>query len=375
MASSFGHSFRITTYGESHGGAVGVIIDGCPPQVPLTEEDVQVDLDRRRPGQSDIVTPRKEEDTCQILSGTFNGITLGTPISIMVKNKDQRSGSYDEMRTKYRPSHADYTYDAKYGLRAWAGGGRASARETIGRVAAAAVAKKVLNYLAPNLEIVSYVKSIQDLVADVDSETVQFEDIESNIVRTGDPKMVEPMIERIKEVRSKGDSIGGVVECVVRGVPTGLGEPVFDKIDADLAKAMLSLPATKGFEIGSGFEGTKMSGSEHNDHFKMKDGSVRTLTNRSGGTQGGLTNGENLVFRVAFKPTATIMTEQPTVSTDKEDTELKGRGRHDACVLPRAVPIVEAMAALVLVDHALRQRGQNAPLLPDSLLPSIHDVL
>jgi len=375
MASSFGHSFRITTYGESHGGSVGVVVDGCPPQIPLTEEDIQVDLDRRRPGQSDIVTPRKEEDTCQILSGTFEGITLGTPISITVKNKDQRSGAYDEMRTKYRPSHADYTYDAKYGLRAWAGGGRASARETIGRVAAAAVAKKVLKHLAPNLEIVSYVKSIQDLVADVDPDTVTFDDVESNIVRTGDPKMVEPMIERIKEVRADGNSIGGVVECVVRGVPTGLGEPVFDKIDADLAKAMLSLPATKGFEIGSGFEGTKMTGREHNDHFRMKDGSVRTLTNRSGGSQGGMTNGEPLVFRVAFKPTATIMTEQPTVSTDKEDTELKGRGRHDACVLPRAVPMVEAMAALVLVDHALRQRGQNAPLTPDSLLPSVHEVL
>ena len=334
-----------------------------------------MDLDRRRPGQSDIVTPRKEEDTCQILSGTFEGITLGTPISITVKNKDQRSGAYDEMRTKYRPSHADYTYDAKYGLRAWAGGGRASARETIGRVAAAAVAKKVLKHLAPNLEIVSYVKSIQDLVANVDPDTVKFDDVESNIVRTGDPKMVEPMIERIKEVRADGNSIGGVVECVVRGVPTGLGEPVFDKIDADLAKAMLSLPATKGFEIGSGFEGTKMTGREHNDHFRMKDGTVRTLTNRSGGSQGGMTNGEPLIFRVAFKPTATIMTEQPTVSTDKEDTDLKGRGRHDACVLPRAVPMVEAMAALVLVDHALRQRGQNAPLTPDSLLPSIHDVL
>lgn len=358
MASSFGHVFRIHTYGESHGGGVGVVIDGCPPRIPLSEEDIQKELDRRRPGQSEIVTPRNEEDRCEILSGVFDGQTLGSPISILVRNKDQRSSAYEEMAVKYRPSHADFTYDAKYGIRAWAGGGRASARETIGRVAAAAVARKVLDSLAPGIEILSWVRSIQDINADVDPLTVTTEQIESNIVRTGDPNAVEPMIERIKQVRGEGNSVGGVVECVIRHCPLGLGEPVFDKLEAELAKAMLSLPATKGFEIGSGFAGTLLTGREHNDHFRMEDGKVRTTTNRSGGIQGGISNGEAIQFRVAFKPTATIMTSQPTISKDREDTELKGRGRHDACVLPRAVPMVEAMATLVLCDHLLRQRAQ-----------------
>ncbi|BCX49616.1 chorismate synthase [Haloferula helveola] len=358
MSSSFGHAFRLHTFGESHGGAVGVIIDGCPPRIPLTEKEIQHELDRRRPGQSDIVTPRKESDTCRILSGVQDGQTLGTPIAITVENEDQRPGAYEEMAVKYRPSHADYTYDAKYGIRALSGGGRASARETIGRVAAAAVAKQVLAALAPGIEILSWVKSIHDLEADVDPATVTSEMIESNIVRTGDPVAAEKMIERIKEVRADGNSIGGVVECVVRGVPPGLGEPVFDKLEAELAKAMMSLPATKGFEIGSGFAGTRMTGREHNDPFRMVDGKVRTTSNRSGGIQGGISNGEPIVFRVGFKPTATIMTEQDTVTNDGQDTQLKGRGRHDACVLPRAVPMVDAMAALVICDHLLRQRGQ-----------------
>lgn len=358
MSSSFGHAFRIHTFGESHGGGVGVIIDGVPPRVPLTVEDIQHELDRRRPGQSDIVTPRKEADKAEILSGLVDGVTLGTSIAVIVRNQDQRPGAYDEMAVKYRPSHADYTYDAKYGIRALSGGGRASARETIGRVAAAAIAKKVLDHLAPGMEVLAWVKSIHDLDANVDPSTVTSEDIESNIVRTGDAAMVEPMIERIKQVRGEGNSVGGVVECVVRGCPPGLGEPVFDKLEAELAKAMLSLPATKGFEIGSGFAGTLLKGSEHNDPFRMVDGKVRTTSNRSGGIQGGISNGEPIIFRVAFKPTATIMTSQETVTSDGENTELQGRGRHDACVLPRAVPMVEAMATLVICDHLLRHRGQ-----------------
>jgi len=359
MSSQFGHLFRISTWGESHGGGVGVVVDGCPPRLELSEADIQFDLDRRRPGQSEIVTPRKEEDRCEILSGVFEGKTIGTPIAVLVRKKDQRSEAYREMETAYRPSHADYTYDAKYGIRNWQGGGRASARETIGRVAAAAIAKKVFARDCPGLEIVSYVKSIHDIVAEVDPATVTFAQAESNIVRCPDAAAAERMIERIKEVRSEGDSVGGVIECVIRNCPVGLGEPVFDKLEADLAKAMLSLPATKGFEIGSGFGSTLMKGSEHNDIFEMRDGRVTTPTNRSGGIQGGISNGEPIFFRIAFKPTATILRPQQTVSTTGENVELAARGRHDACVLPRAVPMVEAMAALVLVDHHLRQRAQN----------------
>ncbi|NRB76219.1 MAG: chorismate synthase [Verrucomicrobiales bacterium] len=358
MGSNFGQLFRISTWGESHGGGVGVVVDGCPPQIPLTEADIQVDLDRRRPGQSEVTTPRNEADQAEILSGTFEGQTLGTPIGILVRNKDHRPEAYSEMSEKFRPSHADYTYQAKYGIRNWQGGGRSSARETIGRVAAAAIAKKVINQcFAPDLEILPFVESIGTLKANVDTSAVTREMIESNIVRTGDPDSVEPMIDLIKEVRADGNSIGGTVGCVIRNVPVGLGMPVFDRLEADLAKGMLSLPATKGFEVGSGFAGTEMTGREHNDPFRMVDGKVRTTSNRSGGVQGGISNGEDIVFRVAFKPTATIMTEQDTVSTGYEETELKGRGRHDACVLPRAVPMVEAMAALVLVDHMLRQRA------------------
>jgi chorismate synthase len=360
MSSQLGQLFRIATWGESHGPGVGVVIDGCPPLIPLAEEDIQKDLDRRRPGQSEIVTPRKEEDRCQILSGVFEGKTTGTPISILVMNKDARPEAYSEMTTAYRPSHADYTYDAKFGIRDHRGGGRASARETIGRVAAAAVAKKVLERLAPGLEIVAYVKSIRQLWAEIDPASVTLAAVEANIVRCPDAAMAEQMIAFIKEVRSQGDSVGGTVECVVRNVPPGLGEPVFDRLEADLAKAMLSLPATKGFEIGSGFAGTLLLGSQHNDAFRMREGEVRTVTNHSGGVQGGISNGEPVIFRVAFKPTATISQKQQTVTREHEETELAARGRHDPCVLPRAVPMVEAMAALVLCDHAMRQAALRA---------------
>lgn len=357
MSSAFGHLFRISTFGESHGGGVGVVIDGCPPRLELDEALIQRDLDRRRPGQSDLVTPRKEADRCRILSGVFEGRTLGTPIAVLVPNEDARPEAYAEMATAFRPSHADFTYQAKYGVRNWQGGGRSSARETIGRVAAAAVAKVALAKLCPGLEIVAYVKSIYRLEAVVDPATVTVAQVESNPVRCPDPETAGEMATLIRAMRARGESVGGTVECVVRGVPRGLGEPVFDRLEADLAKAMLSLPATRGFEIGCGFEATRMTGSEHNDAFEMRGGEVRTVTNRSGGIQGGISNGEDLFFRVAFKPTATIAQAQKTVTVTGEETELAARGRHDPCVLPRAVPMVEAMAALVLVDHTLRQRA------------------
>jgi chorismate synthase len=357
MSSSFGQLFRVATWGESHGGGVGVVIDGCPPRLELSEEDIQRELDRRRPGQSAITTRRDEADRCQILSGVFEGRTLGTPISIMVLNKDARPEAYAEMKETYRPSHADYTYEAKYGIRNWQGGGRSSARETIGRVAAGAVARKVLTSLHPGVELVTYVTHVYDVNAEIDPGGVTREQVEATAVRCPDPKAAEQMIAAIEKARADGDSLGGTIACVVRGLPAGLGEPVFDKLEADLAKAMLSLPASKGFEIGSGFGATKMRGSEHNDAFEMRAGQVRTATNRSGGVQGGISNGEDIFFRVAFKPTSTIARAQKTVSAAGEETTLAARGRHDPCVLPRAVPIVEAMAALVLCDHALRQKA------------------
>jgi chorismate synthase len=360
MSSSLGTLFRISTWGESHGPGVGVVIDGCPPRIPLSVEDLQKELDRRRPGQSKIVTPRKEADEAEILSGIENGLTTGAPIGILVRNTDQRPSAYTEMQSAYRPSHADYTYDAKYGIRSVSGGGRASARETIGRVAAGAIAHKVLQRDLPGYQCIAYVKSIHDLEADIDPNTVTAEQVESNIVRTADAAMVDPMIDLITQMRTEGNSVGGVIECVIRGVPPGLGEPVFDKLEADLAKAMMSLPATKGFEIGSGFEGTLMTGRDHNDEFYIEDGKVRTRTNRSGGVQGGISNGEPIVFRVAFKPTATILIEQNTVNNAGEETTLAARGRHDPCVLPRAVPMVEAMVHLVLTDHWLRQKAIQA---------------
>ena len=365
MGNTFGHLFRITTFGESHGGGVGVVIDGCPPQLQVDVSEIQAELDRRRPGQSKITTPRKETDTCEILSGIFEGQTLGTPIMVMVRNKDTRPQDYSEMATKYRPSRADATYDAKYGFRNWQGGGRSSARETIGRVAAGAIAKKILKQVAQS-EIVGYVKRIQDLEGLIDPNTVTLEAVESNIVRCPDSEAATRMIERIEKIRDQGDSIGGVVECVVRNMPVGLGSPVFDKLEADLAKAVMSLPASKGFEIGSGFAGTLLTGSEHNDEFYTDDqGNIRTVSNRSGGVQGGISNGENIIIRVAFKPTATIRKQQRTVTREGEETQLAAKGRHDPCVLPRAVPMVEAMVALVLCDHLLRHQGQCGTLKPE----------
>ena len=357
MGSSFGHLFRITTFGESHGGGVGVVIDGCPPRISLGEADIQRELDRRRPGQSALVTQRQEADQCEILSGVFEGMTLGTPIAILVRNQDARPQAYREMKETFRPSHADFTYAAKYGIRNWQGGGRASARETIGRVAAGAVARQALAALHPALEFVAYVTHLYDIAATVNSDAVTRAEVEANPVRCPDEVAAGKMMEAIERARADGDSLGGKIEGVIRGVPPGLGEPVFDKLEADLAKAMLSLPATKGFEIGSGFAAAALKGSEHNDPFEMREGKVRTATNRSGGVQGGISNGENIIFRVAFKPTATIARAQKTVTAAKEETTLVAGGRHDPCVLPRAVPMVEAMAALVLCDHALRQRA------------------
>ena len=363
MPNTFGHLFRITTWGESHGGGVGVVVDGCPALLPLDEAAIQVDLDRRRPGQSKIVTPRKETDTCRILSGVFHGKTTGTPISILVPNEDQRPEAYQEMETLYRPSHADYTYQVKYGIRDWRGGGRTSARETIGRVAGGAVANQLLKRVAPGIGIVAYVSQIHDLKAEVDPLAVRYDDVEGNIVRWASTAGSEEAVSRIEQARKEGDSLGGVVTCVIHGLPPGLGEPVFDRLEAELAKAMMSLPATKGFEIGSGFAAAAMKGSEHNDAFygEKETGRVRTRTNHSGGIQGGISNGEPVVMRIAFKPTATLSRPQETVSTTGEAAILKARGRHDPCVLPRAVPIVEAMARLVLADHWLRQRAITLP--------------
>lgn len=357
MPNTFGHLYRITTFGESHGGGVGVVVDGCPPRIPLEPAHIQEQLDRRRPGQSKITTPRKEADRCEILSGVFRGLTTGTPLAVLVRNEDARPEAYSEMETLYRPSHADYTYQAKYGIRNHHGGGRSSARETIGRVAGAAVARQVFHHLVPRLEVVAYVRQVHRLEARVDPAKVRFKEVESNIVRWPVAAEAERVIRLIQRARAAGDSLGGVVECVIRNCPVGWGEPVFDRLEADLAKAMLSLPASKGFEIGSGFAAARMKGSEHNDAFVIKSGRVRTRTNFSGGVQGGISNGEDIIFRVAFKPVATIAQAQQTVSTAGKAATLKARGRHDPCVLPRAVPMVEAMAYLVLMDHWLRQRA------------------
>ena len=355
MGSSFGQLFRVHTWGESHGGAVGVSVDGCPPRIPIELHEIQEDLDRRRPGQSRLTTPRQEEDQVEILSGVFEGLTLGTPILMIVHNKDARPEAYEELRDVYRPSHADYTYEAKYGIRNWQGGGRASARETVGRVAAAALARKFLSLQGVG-PITGFVSRVHETEACVDPALVTREQVEATPTRCPDPQAAQKIEEEIDEVRRRGDSLGGVVTCVALNVPPGLGEPVFDKLEADLAKGMLSLPACKGFEIGSGFAGTRLTGIEHNDPFYAEDGRVRTRTNRSGGIQGGISNGEPVVMRVAFKPTATIRREQETVTRELESTRLQAAGRHDPCVLPRAVPMVEAMTALVLCDHWLRQR-------------------
>ena len=357
MSSTFGKIFKIATFGESHGGGVGVVVEGCPPRLEIDASEIQRDLDRRRPGQSRLTTPRQEADRVEILSGVFEGVTLGTPIAMLVRNQDARPSDYEDMKNLYRPSHADYTTEAKYGLRNWQGGGRASARETIGRVAAGAIARKLLRQ-ALEADVIAWVSRIHDLESQVDPLSVTLEEVEQSLVRCPDPEASERMVRHLDEVLKAGESVGGVVECIARNVPPGLGEPVFDKLEAELASALMSLPASKGFEIGSGFAGTWLTGSEHNDPFVPgPDGRPRTLSNRSGGIQGGISNGEPIAMRVGFKPTATVAKPQQTVDRDGKPATLVASGRHDPCVLPRAVPIVEAMVCLVLADHWLRQRA------------------
>ena len=359
MGNSFGKIFQVSTFGESHGGAVGVILDGCPPNLEINIELIQRELNRRRPGQSQIKTPRNEEDRLEILSGIQDGVTLGTPIAMIVRNKDQRPGDYNNLAKVFRPSHADGTYHLKYGIQANSGGGRASDRETIGRVAAGAIAKQLLKSLH-DIEILSWVRRIHDIEADINHSVITLNQIESNIVRCPDEEIAKKMIKRIKDLQQKGDSCGGVIECIVRNSPSGLGMPVFDKLEADLAKSLMSLPATKGFEIGSGFAGTYLTGSEHNDTFVKSDDikKLKTLSNNSGGIQGGISNGEIIQMKVAFKPTATISKEQMTVDSEGKEVSMKAKGRHDPCVLPRAVPMVDSMVAIVLTDHLLRNHAQ-----------------
>jgi len=356
---SFGQLFRITTFGESHGAAIGVIVDGCPPGLKLSESDIQPELDRRKPGQSKITTPRKEEDTIHIMSGVFQGKTTGAPILLITFNKDAKPSDYEAMKDIYRPSHADYTYDIKYGIRDWRGSGRASARETLARVAAGAIAKK---YLLEKFgtECISYVEQVGDIHSSIASGKVTKQAIDRSMVRCPDKAVADKMIKLIEQVKSENDSIGGVVKGLIRNPPPGLGEPVFDKFPADLGKAMLSINAVKGFEFGSGFEGVKLRGSEHNDLFVLnKKNKIVTSTNHAGGTLGGITTGEDIYFRVAFKPVSTISKPQKTVTRSAKNVVLEAAGRHDPCVLPRAVPIVDAMSALVLMDHYLRHKAQN----------------
>lgn len=343
---SFGNIFKLTTFGESHGEALGGIIDGCPAGLPIDLDAIEAEMQRRKPGQSSIVTQRKELDTVKFLSGIFEGITTGTPIGFVIENTNQKSKDYSHIKDTYRPSHADYTYDKKYGNRDYRGGGRSSARETACRVAAGAIAKQLLK----DIKITAYVSAVGELSLQKKYSEVNFNEIENNPVRCADADMASKMEAYIKEIRKQGDTVGGQITCVIENVPIGLGEPVFDKLHAQLGKAMLSINAVKGFEYGSGFEGTKMKGSEHNDLFN-KDGS--TKTNYSGGVQGGISNGESIYFNVAFKPVATIMQKQQTVNSEGEQVSMQGKGRHDPCVVPRAVPIVEAMAALVLADFWL----------------------
>ena len=359
MSSTFGTVFRVTTFGESHGKGVGAVVDGCPPRLSLSEADIQPQLDRRRPGQSALSTPRDEKDAVTILSGVENGLTLATPIALLVANRDLKPGDYAAMQNIPRPSHADFTYQAKYGIRASSGGGRSSARETIGRVAAGAIAEKFLRE-SFRVDIVAWVSAVAMVDApDLSERALSRIEVDGNGVRCPDKKTAEQMMEAIAAAKKAGDSVGGIVTCVCRNVPAGWGEPVFGKLEAALAQAMLSLPATKGFEIGSGFAGTRLRGSAHNDAFVMKGGRLGTATNRSGGVQGGISNGEPIVFRVAFKPPATIGVAQKTVDFNGKSVTLEAGGRHDPCVVPRAVPIVEAMAALVLADAALIQKTRS----------------
>jgi chorismate synthase len=357
MGNSLGQRFRVTTFGESHGGAVGVVIDGCPAGYAIDLAKVQLALDRRRPGQSKWTSPRDEKDQIQCLSGLENGVTLGSPICLLVLNENQKPGDYDELSKVFRPSHADFTTFAKYGLRAKSGGGRASARETIGRVAAAAVAEQMLTVMLPEYASVCWVDQVQSIATgSIQSNLITRKDVDQNALRFPDNAKLPEVEELLKAIKTDGDSVGGVIAGVIRGIPPGLGEPVFDKLEAELAKAVMSLPACKGFEVGSGFAGTRLKGSEHNDAFVNKGGKIRTKTNRSGGIQGGISNGEAILFRAAFKPVATIFKKQQTVNEAGENLEMHlKRGRHDPCVLPRAVPMVEAMATLVIMDHLLRQ--------------------
>ena len=360
MSSTLGTLFRVTTFGESHGKAVGAVVDGCLPGLSLSEKDIQPQLDRRRPGQSRLTTDRDEADQVIILSGVENGRTLGTPIGLSVANRDQKPGDYASMLSIPRPSHADYTYQMKYGIRASSGGGRSSARETIGRVAAGAIAEKLL-YEQYGIEIVAWVNAVgKNTASDIDENSITRKLVDETIVRCPSEAVAKQMVTAIKEAKEAQDSLGGIIACVCRNVPAGLGEPVFDKIDARLAHAMLSIPATKGFEIGSGFSGSRMTGSTHNDPFVKKGEDLGTATNNSGGVQGGISNGEPIIFRVTFKPPATIGKAQTTVDFTGNEVTLEAKGRHDPCVVPRAVPIVETMAALVIADLALQQRGRGS---------------
>ncbi len=360
MGNSFGKIFTVTTWGESHGLALGVVIDGCPAGLAVSVEAIQRALDARRPGYSALTSNRQEADTVQVLSGLYNGVTLGTPLALQVLNQDARAEDYEALKDVYRPSHADYTYEAKFGLRDPRGGGRASARETVARVAAGAVASQLLAHYG--VSVLAYVEAVGVIRMPKAMGPITPEAIAKNPLRCPHPETAQEMERYILTLKERGDSAGGVIACCINGVPAGWGEPVFDRLEADLAKAMLSIPSTKGFEIGSGFAGTELLGSEHNDPFVFQDGQVRTTKNHSGGIQGGISNGAPIGFRVAFKPVASIAQEQSTVKRDGSPVALSISGRHDPCVLPRAVPIVEAMAALVLADHALRAKGSERPL-------------
>ncbi|MFT7611106.1 MAG: chorismate synthase [Parvicellaceae bacterium] len=351
---SFGEIFRLTSFGESHGAALGGVIDGCPAGLKIDLAFVQNELDRRKPGQSEIVTQRKEGDSVEFLSGIFEGTTTGTPIGFIIRNENQKSKDYAHIKDQFRPSHADFTYQEKYGVRDYRGGGRSSARETVCRVVAGAVGKQILAHY--NMSVQAFVSAVGPHKLPSDYTAYDLSNSENNILRTPDSEFAEEMINFIKEIRKAGDTVGGVVSCVIKGSPVGLGAPVFDKLHADLGKAMLSINAVKGFEYGSGFEGTKMKGSAHNDLFQAESEKVSTTSNRSGGIQGGISNGEDIYFNVAFKPVATIMQDQSSVDIAGNEVTVTGKGRHDPCVVPRAVPIVEAMSAIVLVDHLLRSR-------------------
>lgn len=355
MSNTYGKLFKISTFGESHGVGVGVVIDGCPAGIEIDEQFIQSEMQRRKPGQSKIVTQRQEEDQIEILSGVFEGKSTGTPIALMVRNADQRSKDYSHIADRFRPSHADYTYQEKYGIRDYRGGGRSSARETLARVAAGAIAKMALKKL--NISVQAYVSQVGPIKLKTPYQLLNLSSAEDNIVRCPDQKMAEEMIQFIDQTRINRDTVGGVVNCVIAGAPVGLGEPVFDKLHAELGKAMLSINAVKGFEFGSGFEGVELYGSQHNDAFYIDEkGAVKTKTNYSGGIQGGISNGEDIYFRVAFKPVATIMVDQESINDKGETVTVSGKGRHDPCVVPRAVPIVEAMAAMVILDFYLRNK-------------------